>query len=225
MIAQQLIQATSESLLNVWGGVIEFIPSLIGAIIVLIIGLLVASGLKSLAERIINALKIDNLLRQLGLEPYLGRAGFQVNAGKFIGALVYWFVVIVSVLAISDILGLEGFSQFIRDVVSYVPNIIIAALIMLAAIIIANALRSAIQASVMGAKLHAPKFLGTLSAWAVIITGFVAALIQLGIAPELLNMVITGFVAMIALAGGLAFGLGGKDYAAHLINKLKERTE
>ena len=148
-----------------------------------------------------------------------------LNSGKFFGSLVYWFFVIVFVLAAADTVGLRGLSQFLGEVVAYIPNIIVAALIMLVTALVASALRTAVSSSVMSAKLHASKFLGTLVWWAVVVFGFISALIQLGIAPMLLNTLITGLVAMLALAGGIAFGLGGKDYAAYLLNKLKERVE
>ncbi|MEK9154532.1 MAG: hypothetical protein AAB596_00430 [Patescibacteria group bacterium] len=221
----QLVDATMGSLLNVWGGIINFIPALIGSLVILIVGLIIAAGLGSLVERIISMVKIDNLIRRSGLASYIERAGLQVNSGRFVGALVYWFFIIVIILAISDVLGLFGLSQFLREVVSYAPNVIIAALILLATIVVANFLRSLIRASVMSARLHASKFLGTLVWWLTIIFGFVAALMQLGIAPVLLNTIITGIVAMIALGGGIAIGLGGKDYAASLINRLREHTE
>lgn len=224
-MTQQLIEATSVSLFNTWVGVIDFIPSLIGALIVLIIGLIVAAGLESLVQKIINAVKLDNLLRRAGLGQYFDRAGMQINSGKFIGALVYWFFVIVFILAATDILKLEGLSQFLRDVLYYIPNIIIAVLILIATVIVANLLKSIVRASVTSARLHASKFLGTLAWWVTISFGFISALIQLGIAPALLNTIITGLVAMIALGGGIAIGLGGKDYAGHLINKLREHTE
>lgn len=225
MLIQNLTDATVTSLLGVWSGVIGFLPSLIGALVILIIGLIIATGLKSLAERVINAAKIDSILRKLDLESYLNRAGLQLNSGKFAGALVYWFFVIVFILAAADVLKLEGLSQFLGQVVTYVPNIIIAVLIILASIVVANVLRSVVKASVTGAKLHASKFLGTLTWWAVVVFGFLAALIQLGVAPMLLNTIITGIVAMVALAGGIAFGLGGKDYASSLLSKLREHTE
>ncbi len=225
MIIQNLTDATISSIFNVWAGVISFIPSLIGAVIVLIIGLIIASALKTLVEKVLDAVKLDNLLRKIDVEKFFQRAGVALNSGKFFGALVYWFFAIVFILVAADILRLEGLSQFLRQVVLYVPNIILAALIMLATIVVANFLRNVVKTSVAGAKLHASKFLGTATWWATVIFGILAALIQLGIAPALLNTIITGIVAMFAIAGGIAFGLGGKDYAAYLVNKLKERTE
>ena len=225
MIVQNLADVTIGSLLNVWSGVIAFIPSLIGALIVLIIGLIVAAGLSSIVEKVIAAIKLDAFLHKLGLEEYFSRAGLKVNAGRFFGALVYWFFIIVFVLAAADAIGLTGLSQFLRDVVAYIPQIVVAVLVLLVSVVIANALRAAVKASVTGAKLHAANFLSNITWWSAVIFGFIAALIQLGIAPMLLNTIITGLVAMIALAGGIALGLGGKDYATHLIGKFRERVE
>ena len=224
-IIQQLIDSTAFSLIDVWDGVINFIPEFIGAIALLIIGLIIASGVKSLVERIVNTLKIDNLLRQLKVDNYFSQAGVTMNSAKFIGALVYWFLVIAFVLAASDVLGLTGFSMFLSSVVGYIPNIIIAVLIILAAAVIATPLSSFVSAAATGAKLQAAKFVGGLAWWATIIFGLWIALIQLGVVADLLKDVLGYIVMGFALAFGIAFGLGGKDYATSLINRLKEHTE
>lgn len=225
MTVQSWTDVIVTSLQNVWGGVIGFLPSLIGALVILIIGLIVAAGLGSLVERVISTIKIDSLLRKLGLGVYFERAGLSINSGKFLGALVYWFLLVVFILAASDILGLWGLSTFLREVVIYIPNIIISVLILLAAVVVANFLSKLVKASVVSAKLHASNFLATITYWVIIIFGILAALVQLGVAGVLLNTIVTGLIAMLAIAGGLAFGLGGKDYAAHLIDRLRQKVE
>ncbi|MFA6136250.1 MAG: hypothetical protein WC705_02745 [Candidatus Paceibacterota bacterium] len=210
---------------DAWATVIRFLPSLIGALIVLFVGLLVAALLRAVFEKIVGALRIDSLLRKLGVEPFIERSGYHLSSGKFVGGLVYWFFVVVVVLAVSDILNLWGLSSFLNSVLIYFPNIIVAVLVMIVALIVANFLRNLVRGSIMGAKLHASKFLGTLAWWSVAIFGFLAALLQLGVAAQLIEMIITGVVAMLALAGGIAFGLGGKEYASHLIGKFRDHTE
>jgi hypothetical protein len=217
--------AFTMSLQNAWATIMGFLPTLIGAIIVLIVGLIIASVIRSIFEKIVDALKIDAILKKVGFEKFIERAGMQLSSGKFIGGLAYWFLVIVIVLAISDVLGFVGLSSFLTAVLAYFPSVVVAALIMLASLVVANFLRVIVRGSVMSAKLHASRFLGTLVWWSIVIFGFLTALLQLGVATQLIYSIIIGFIAMLSLAGGIAFGLGGKDYAEHLLGKLRDHTE
>jgi hypothetical protein len=225
MLIQTWTDVLVSSLQNLWTQVIAWLPNLIGAVLVFVVGLIVAAGLGSLVEKVVAALKVDALLRRLGVEEYTQRANMELNAGHFIGQLVYWFMLLAFLLAASDILGFFALSSFLRDVLLYLPNVVIAVLVMLASLVIANLARGLVRASVMTAKLHAAKFLGAAAWWAVIVFGGLVALVQLGIAVAIINTLITGLIAMMALAGGLAFGLGGKDYAAHLMQKLQDTME
>jgi hypothetical protein len=213
------------SLQNVWMQFAGFVPNLIGALLVLILGLIVAAGLGALVERLFDAFRLDGFLEKLGLKPYFERAGLRLRASYFLGRLVYWFIAIAFLLAVSDSLGLYALSGFLNSVLAYMPNVIAAVLIMLASFVLANFVRRIVMASVMSAKLHAAHFLGTLTWWSIVIFGLLTALTQLQIAVTIIQSIVTGFIAMLALAGGLAFGLGGRDYATHLLGKLRERTE
>ncbi|OGZ00542.1 MAG: hypothetical protein A2946_02190 [Candidatus Liptonbacteria bacterium RIFCSPLOWO2_01_FULL_53_13] len=225
MLVQTWTDVIVNSLQGLWLGVVMFLPNLVGAIIVFIIGLVVAAGLSALVERIFDAIRLDSFLSKLGLGPYFERAGLRLRGARFLGQLVNWFLIIAFLLAASDILRLAALSGFLREVLFYIPNIVVAVLIMLAAVVLGNVTKRVVVASVLSARLHAAHFLGTLSWWAVVVFGLLAALVQLNIATAIIQSLITGFIAMLALAGGLAFGLGGKEYAAHLLEKLRENTE
>jgi hypothetical protein len=225
MVLQSWTNVVAASLQNLWFGFADFVPNLIGAIIVLILGLIVATGLGALVEKIFEAVRLDVFLRKLGLGPFFERAGVRLRAAFFLGRLVYWFVVIAFLLAVADSLGLYALSQFLQSILAYLPSVIAAVLIMLASVVVANVLRRIVSASVLSAQLHAAHFLGSLTWWAIVVFGFLTSLAQLNIATLIIQSIITGFIAMLALAGGLAFGLGGRDYANHLVNKLKDRTE
>lgn len=217
-----LVRGSLERLLS---GVVAFVPNLLGALVVFLLGLFAAYVLGVwVVEKILDSLKFDAFLDKLGLTPYFQRAGLRLRGSRFIGQLVYWFVMIAFLMAASDSLGLFYFSNFLKDVLLYLPNVIVAVLIMLAAVVLANFTSRIVVASVMGARLHAAHFLGSLAWWAITVFGFLTALVQLNVAASIINTVITGFIAMLAIAGGLAFGLGGKEYAAHLVNRLKETT-
>lgn len=218
-------EVVANPLMEVWSGFAAFVPSLVGAILVLVIGLIVATVLGKIVEKVFEAIKLDAMLAKLGLEPYFERAGMKLRGARFLGQLVHWFLVVVFLLAAVDTLGLSALSGFLRDVLAYVPNVVAAVLIMLAAFVVGSFLQRVVSASVMSAKLHAAAFLGTFTWWIVVIFGLFAALIQLQVAVTIINALVTGFIAMLAIAGGLAFGLGGREYAAYLISKLRERTE
>ncbi len=225
MFVQSLTGTLYGSLVNVWIGVIEFIPRFVGALVVLIIGLIIATVLGSVVDQVIRGIKLDSLLRKIGVATYVERGGLRLDSGKFLGRIVYWFFVVAFVLAVTNILGLEIFSDFLKQVLLYIPSIIVAMLIMVATLVVAKFAKSVISASVLSAKLHAAKFLGTFTWWIIVLFGLITALTQLGINIYVLQTLITGLVAMLALAGGLAFGLGGKDYAARILEKLRQSTE
>jgi hypothetical protein len=225
MYIQDWASMVVGSLQSMWIGFIGTLASIFGALVVLVIGLIVAAGIGALVEKLVNLIKLDKLLVSLGLQEYFSRANITINSGKFFHKVVYWFLVVVFLLAATDILGFYTLSSFLSEVLLYIPNVIVAVLIMLSAFVIGHFLRTIVRASVKSAKLHGAGFLASLTWWAVIIFGFLAALSQLGIAAVVVNALITGLIAMLALAFGLAFGLGGKDYAAHLIGKLREHTE
>jgi len=222
MFVQTWVDVIRFSLQNLWQGFVLFLPAFLGALIIFFVGLVIATGLGKVVEKLIDALKLDRLLDQLGLGKVLERANVRLHSGRFVGVLVQWFFIIVTLLAVSDILNLFAFSDFLKQVLLYVPNIVVAVLIMLTGVVMATFLAKLVRASVLAARLHAAHFLGTLAKWSILVFAFLAALSQLGVAGALVNTLIIGFVAMLALAGGLAFGLGGRDVAAAWLEKLKE---
>ncbi len=210
------------SLQDAWAGVVGFVPLLIGAVIVFIIGWIVSIAVGKLVEQVIRALKVDQLLAKLDFEKALERAGMRLNSGAFIGGLVKWFLIIVFMLAAVNILGerFQPISDFLVSVLQYLPNVIVSALILVIAALVADTVEGIVRGSVgaLGMKV-APA--AVLTRWAIWIFAVIAALLQLGVAAVLLQTVVTGVVAMAALAFGLAFGLGGKEAAADIISKMR----
>lgn len=225
MIIENWLNVLRASIQELWITVANFLPSLIGALAVFIVGLIVAAVLEKVAERLIFYVRLDVLLKKVGLEAITERAHMKLNSGHFLGKIVYWFFVLAFLLAASDILGFFTLSAFLRDVLSYIPQVLVAMLILLAAFVLANFLRGVVRASVMSANLHGAKGLGMLAWWVVIIFGLLTALVQLGVAVSIINTLITGLIAMISLAGGLAFGLGGKEMAAKWLQKAEDEIE
>jgi hypothetical protein len=133
--------------------------------------------------------------------------------------LVKWFIIVVFLIASFDVLGLTQVTLFLREVVNYLPQVIVAVLILMVAIVVANAMHRIVVASSRAANIKSAEFLGRVTKWAIWIFAILTALFNLGIAPALIQTVVTAIFAGAALALGLAFGLGGKDMAEKMLEK------
>jgi len=210
------------SLQQSWQSVANFIPVFIGAVVVFLIGWIVAVALGKVVEQVIRALKVDQLLSRLDFEKTLDRAGMHLNSGAFIGGLVRWFLIVVFMLAAVNILGdrFSPVSAFLVAVLTYIPNVLVAAVILVIAALVADTLEQVVRGSVAAAGFRG-SFAGVVTRWAIWIFAIIAAMQQLGVATLLLQTLLTGLVAMLAIAFGLAFGLGGKDVAASFLERMK----
>ena len=218
MFIQNWGDVFTQSLQSVWYGVASFVPSLLVAIIVFAIGWVLASLVERLVESIFRVLKIDAALRSAGMEDVVKRAGYDLNSGRFIGALCKWFVIVVFLMASFDVLGLAQVNDFLRQVVNYLPQVIVAVLILMVAAVIANAMQKVVVASAKAGHLHVAELGGRVTKWAIWIFAILTALYTLGVASGIIQTLLTAIFAGGALAFGLAFGLGGKEEAQKIID-------
>ena len=214
-----------SSLLTLWGGVALFLPRFIAAIVVFLVGWLIAELLGKLAYHVVKILHVDNALGRVGFRQAWERSGFKLNTPMLFYELVKWFFVAVFLMAATNILGLGQVSEFLRTVVFYLPNVIVAMVILLIGILVAKFLEGLVKASVKAAGLMSANFLGALTKWAVFVFSLLIALAQLKVADDIIKIVITGLIAAGALAMGLAFGLGGVKHAEQMIGDLRRRIE
>ncbi|MFH1112076.1 MAG: hypothetical protein V1712_03350 [Patescibacteria group bacterium] len=206
-----------------WNQFAGFLPELISALIVLIIGLLLASALGKLAAKIISLAKLDDLLAKTGLSQKADNAGLPISLSGLIGWIVKWFFVVFTLIAVADILNWSQVTSFLSAVALYIPNVLIAVIILTVGLIVAQFVYNVVERGIKVSKAPtaAVKPLAALSKWAIIVFTLMAALIQLGVATSLIEILFTGLVAMLALAGGLAFGLGGKDKASKWLEAIE----
>jgi small-conductance mechanosensitive channel len=222
MVLTTWADVLSQSFQNLFYGLVSFVPNLVVAIVIFIVGWLVGVGVGRVVEQIVNALRVDQALKATGLEKVLMRAGFTLSAGKFLGTLVKWFFIIVFLVASLDVLHLTTVNLFISDVVlGYLPQVIVAVLILLVAAVIAEAVRRVVEGSAKAAQLHAAGFLGKVAQYAIWIFAVLAALAQLNVATAFVQTLFTGIVIAVSLAIGLAFGLGGQKTAEHYLDRLQ----
>jgi len=215
-----------DSFDSLWGGVVSFIPSLIVAIVIFVVGWAIGSLLGQVVNQIIKSLKIDNLLRSAKVDEVLKRAGFNLDAGRFVGDLVEWFIIVVFLVASLDVLGLTQVTAFLNQVVLlYLPQVIVAVLILLVALVIASVMQRVVVGAAMAAGIQSANFLGSVTKWAIWIFAVLMALFQLGIAAPFVQTLFTGFIVALSLAFGLSFGLGGQQAAAGFIEAVREEIK
>lgn len=224
MMIPSWAEVTVQAFKDLWRGLISFLPNLLIAIAVLIVGWAVAVALGRLAEEIIKRLKIDQAIEKLGMGKAFKRAKMNINSGRWVNIIVKVFLLIVTLMAVTKILDLTQVSDFLRDVADYIPKIIAAMVILLVGVLLANFLGRMVQAAVAGGRIKAAGFLGGLTKWSVLIFAFMAALTQLGeqMIPGLIRTLFSGLIYGVALAAGIAFGLGGKDEAVRIYQKIRD---
>lgn len=215
----------TQSLQNVWLGVANLVPNLVIAIIIFAIGWILAVLIEKLVEHLFKALKVDAALKSAGLEEIVKRAGHNLNSGLFVGALIKWFIIVVFLIASFDVLGLRQVTAFLSEVVNYLPRVIVAVLILMVAVVVANAMQKLVLASSKATNIKSAQLMGKITKWAIWIFAILTALFNLGIAPSIIQTIITAVFAGGALALGLAFGLGGKDAAQKMIEKTVDHLE
>ena len=212
----------SLSFTNLWLGVVSFVPNLVVALVIVLLGWGIGSILGRVVSQIIKAIKIDEGLRKAGVEDFLNRGGLDLNSGAFLGGLVRWFVILVFVVASLDVLHLSQVTIFLKDILDYLPQVIVAVLILIAAGFVAEAMKKVVLSSAMAAEVGSAGFLATMTKWVVWVFAILVALSQLGIASGFVQTIFTGLVVALSLGLGLAFGLGGQEAASRVIEKVSK---
>ncbi len=214
----------NTSLQSLWFGFVQFTPKLVVAVVFFIVGWVLGSLIARAIEQVFNSLRIDGLFRAIGAENFLRRAGVNLNSGHFVAEIVKWFIVIVFLLPSLNLVGLDEVSAFLGDsVLGFLPQVVIAALVLIIAAVVSEGLSKTVLATARAMNLKASNMLATVAKYAVWIFAIIIALGKLGLG-DYMSILFSGLVAMLALAGALAFGLGAKEAAGRFIERLGEET-
>lgn len=222
MIVSESANLLQQSFAELWLVVVQALPQIIVAVIVFILGWVIAAVLYRVVDQVVKILRVDDALKAAGLNEMARDAGFNLNIGAFLGILVQWFVIIVFLVAALEIIGLNAVTAFLyQTVLFYLPQVFVAVLILILAAVVAEVVKKVVASSARAAGAHAGNLAGSVAKWSVWIIAIMAVLNQLGVAAEFVQILFMGFVAAVSIAAGLAFGLGGKEAAARTIEKIR----
>jgi hypothetical protein len=216
-----LLGALERSLGALSVDVMQFLPQLVVAILVLVAGWIIGGILGNIIKKAFHTLKLDTALDKAGVDDLSARAGYEFKPGQFVGSLVKWFTVLVFAVVAFDILGLGQVTVFAREVVlGYLPQVFAAALILFVGVIVAQMAKDLLMGALRGAGSESVVLYGKLAYALVLAFTIMAVMNQLQIAAELVQILFMGVVFALSLGSALAFGLGGRDAAARYIDSM-----
>jgi hypothetical protein len=201
------------------------IPKIFGFLVILIIGWLIASAIATAVAALLRAVKFNDLAQRGGFTGFVQNMGIRQDAAGFIANLAKWFIRLIVLVSAFDALGLPAVSQVLQQLLFWLPNLVVALVVLVIAGLAANALASLVRGAAAQSKLGNPDLLATVARVAVWAFAIVVAVNQIGIAATLINTLFMAVVGALALALGLAFGLGGRDTAAQMVQGWYERGQ
>lgn len=199
--------------------IISFVPLFLSGFIILLIGIIISTFLRQIVRGGLEFVKFESFLKKYGVPESKEAA----NWSTILSEIVRWFVIIVFLVPTAQVWGLGQFVQVLNNLLMYLPNVFIAVLLLLVGFVVSKLVFDLLIASLRGLSSDSAKSIAMVGRWSVLIFVFLVVLNQLGIASDLIRILFSGIVAMVALAGGLAFGLGGKDAAKGIIDRLGKK--
>jgi len=203
--------------------IMTYLPILLGALVILIVGWLVAKAIKRIVDWLLKLIRFDALADKAGISEILKKGNLEISAGEVISSLVYWLIVIMVLVMAVDALGLPKASDVLTSLFAYVPKVIAALLVLVVAMFLASCVSGIVRTAAGNANLPKPEMFAGVSRWAIIIFAVTISLEQLGIASLLVTTTFNIILGGVCLALAIAFGLGGKDIVANYLEELKKR--
>jgi hypothetical protein len=217
--------AVTTSVQNFWNQIISFVPNLIGALIVLLVGLVLADVLSKLAKKLIELTKVDTVVHKIDTAKKMEEMGMKFSLASLIAWLIKWFFIIVTLTAVVNILKLTEVTLFLNDVARYIPNVVVAVIILAIGLVVGQFVHDVVEKSAKASHVtaHTAHTLSSIAKWALILFALMASLSQLQVARDLIQILFTGLVATLTIAFGLAFGLGGKEKATRWLEGMTRK--
>lgn len=206
---------------NFFTGIAAYLPQFIAGLLLILVGLLIAGVVKQVVIGFFHLIKFDKLVKDTKISP-----GYDIHVWpELIGELLRWTVLILFLVSAVETWGIRRVSDVLNQLLLYLPNVFVAVIMLLVGVVVGNLVSDVVRHGSKSLGAHSSGTLSTLAKYAIYIFSVLLALHQLGVAADLIRILFTGIVAMLALAGGLAFGLGGQDTARDILKGLRDRLE
>ncbi len=209
------IQAWETALYSVWnstmGSFLTLLPNILGAIVVASVGLILGNWVRSITIKSLQMLRFENLIKDSKFKAFLIKAEVTEKVEEVIGGILKWLIVLTFFIAATNILGLTTVSNVLGGVLSYVPNVVSAVIVMAIGVLLAGLIEGLVKGALATVDLKTSRLMGKIASYTVVTITTLAAFAELKIASSFINILFIGFVAMLALGFGLAIGLGAKD--------------
>lgn len=194
-----------------------FIPNLIGALIIIIVGWIIAGIVAKIVTAVLRKLPLQRAADSIGITGFMERSGVRQDLAGIIGAIIKWYIRLIALEAAFDALGIPQVAQLFNTVILFLPNLIVALVIVFVGLLLGRFVSNLVRGVISGSGAGSPEVFATITYYAIVGFAIFMALSQIQIAPSLLNILFTGLVGALTIAVGLAFGLGGRETAARML--------
>ncbi len=222
---EQQIDLFVASLMSFWTKLAAFVPQLLAALVLLFLGWMVAKVVRSAFRRFLRVLRFDQFAEKSGIESFLKQGELDVSLSNILAELIYWLVMLVVIILVSDSLGLTKVTELFNKVALYIPNIIIAILVLVFGTLLARGINRMVFAYLKNIGVDGALTISTVSEYAIQVFVVFVALEQLNIGTHFLTIAFAIAFGAACLALAIAFGLGGRDWAAEVIKNISSRNK
>lgn len=203
----------------------SFMPRILAALLVLIIGSALAQALKKLVVRLLEAIRVSSAVKNTPIDHFMKNAELGTKLEEVLGSFFYWLLMLVVLHTMVSILGLASLSLILERVLSYLPKVISSVIVLFFGVLLAGLVESLVKGSIRSIDNRAGRMLGKVSSYLVMTIAVLAAVSELGIARDFILVLFIGFITMLALGGGLALGLGGKDVVSKALESWYDKMK
>lgn len=215
-------QAFENALGGTFSTVGNFLPKLVSAIIILIIGYIIAKIVSGILVRVLRAIKFNSVADKVGINSTLAKSGLKSDASGLLGKMGFWMVMFTTLILFFNNLGLTAVSDLLQQAVAFIPKLLVGCILLIIGMYAANFLKDLVIATLKGGGFQSPNLVGNITYGAVMFLVVSMVLNQIGIGGDIVNTLVTSVLGGLSIATAIAFGLGGKDWAASMIKKVSK---